>query len=290
MIYLRLAGGLGNQLFQLAAALEIQLKSKQQIAIYLDALRQYDVKRVPSLLSIIDLSKDLIVNKEHSFKTWLLKNRFGRISIPGILPYCINNDTISKMSPSSFYLLDGYFQKISDIPNGFNVVKSLIGERAKNDKSLNSTFDHIVNEYSRNEVCAIHVRRGDYVNNTNKSIYPTLEEKYYKESLSSTGLNIKKIVVFSDEEDLHFDFFRDYEIYHVSELSLVDYQEFLLMSLFDNIIIANSTFSFWASVANSSSNNKLKIAPSPWSFVKEENTLWINNLKTESFSTLNLKL
>jgi hypothetical protein len=280
MIYIRLTGGLGNQLFQLAAGLEVQSKTQMPILLYTKALDNYASKREPILLSVIELSSRIQFRMNVSnLKIKLLKYRLGRLN----LPFCINNKNISNInSNQKFYLVDGYFQNIQYIQNGISQVKKMIDNR-QNDKYINEIYSNIVrSEKKQANICALHIRRGDYASLQNSKIYPLLTSEYYKKGIEQIDIKIGKLVIFSDEKSINFEFFSEYEIIYISDYGLSDYEEFQLMSLFKNIIIANSTFSFWSAICNKHLN-KVKIAPLFWYFIESENNIWQRNLELESF-------
>jgi hypothetical protein len=282
MIYIRLAGGLGNQLFQLAAGLEIQSKISRSIVIYTEALSRYAVKRDASLSSIIKLPDNIIINKEETFAVKLLKYRIGRFN----LPFCINNNTIHKINrKKSFYLVDGYFQDISYIKHGINLLKTLINKEMQSSIVVENLFLDIIQNTNIDEFCALHVRRGDYTDKKNQLTYPLLGEDYYLKGVEKMGNNITTLVLFSDDKFIEFDFFKNYKIVLISELNLSDYQEFQLLALFKNIIIANSTFSFWAANCNAALQ-KNKIAPLNWIHNENEKKFWRKNLETEKFKLI----
>ena len=70
----------------------------------------------------------------------------------------------------------------------------------------------------------------------------------------------------------------------IAKRKFSDYEEFLLLSRFQNIIIANSTFSFWPALAGPT--KKSKVAPSKWTHISEDNRIWINNLEKFEFITI----
>ena len=63
------------------------------------------------------------------------------------------------------------------------------------------------------------------------------------------------------------------------QFTLTDVEEFLLMTKFNNLVIANSTFSFWAAATIKKINkNSIIIAPKNWYFNELDNQVWQNNL------------
>jgi len=282
MIYIRLAGGLGNQLFQLAAGLEMQYRTNQAIGIYAGDLKRYAVKREAAALNLIQLSEIINICNKNSLPVLALRGRLGRFG----LPFCVNDRTIANPSATQkHYLLDGYFQNTELIKNGINSLSSNICNKPI-DKKVKDVFAAVTANYGLNDICALHIRRGDYALTANKSIYPLLDDKYYSKGLEAIGGNIKKLIVFSDDRTVEFDFFKEFETVRITDSHLTDYQEIMLMSMFQNIIIANSTFSFWGALLNNN-NKKRLIAPALWTYVADENAVWQINLESAGFEVIN---
>jgi hypothetical protein len=283
MIYIRLAGGLGNQLFQLAAGLEMQYRTNQAIGIYAGDLKRYAVKREAAALNLIQLSEIINICNKNSLPVLALRGRLGRFG----LPFCVNDRTIANPSATQkHYLLDGYFQNVEFIKQGINALVSMIGNSVIHE-NLKAFFYKVIAGVNMNEICALHVRRGDYLSKAGKSLFPLFDRDYYKKGIELIGNQIKKIVIFSDDPSIEFDFFREYDTVRVSDHQLADYQELILMSMFNNLIIANSTFSFWSALLNSNDNKRI-IAPLPWSYISNVNNIWKNNLEKTGIEIVDL--
>ena len=282
MIHIRLAGGLGNQLFQLAAGLEVQSVTNQPIVIYTSRLKKYAAKRDFSLLSVLKLPDNVTVSNKETFAIKLLKYRVGLLN----LPFCVNNKTIQKINDKQpFYLVDGYFQNIKYIKKGIDSLKILLKEYIQTCIDIKNLFSKIITNTDIDEFCALHIRRGDYISPNNLSIYPSLNRDYYLTGLEQINSNVKSLVIFSDDKSVEFDFFENYKIIRISDFKLSDHQEFILLALFKNIIIANSTFSFWSANCNTGLH-KNKIAPSVWIYNDPENSFWMKNLEIENFKLI----
>ena len=110
-----------------------------------------------------------------------------------------------------------------------------------------------------NEICSIHVRRGDYL--TKPNIHPTQTINYYMDAVKLMSPNTL-FLVFSDDIGWCKDNFKDFtNIVFIEGNS--DYEDLLLMSLCDNNIICNSSFSWWAAWLNQNPNKKV-VAPKLW--------------------------
>jgi hypothetical protein len=134
-------------------------------------------------------------------------------------------------------------------------------------------LDYFGSDTKDNDMVSLHIRRGDYLSLSNYNY--NLEMNYYKEALHIA--NKKNVVVFSDDIEWCINNFNDYvnregtynvyfvsnKIYKENEVLIKDDIELILMSMFQNNIIANSCFSLWASFI-SFYKNKIVVAPKRW--------------------------
>jgi Glycosyl transferase family 11 len=106
-----------------------------------------------------------------------------------------------------------------------------------------------------NDVCVINFRGGDY--KFSPQMY--LHKKYWNDSINhikQINSSVKFIVITDDVAEAKV-FFPDYEVYHYN---IAD--DFYVVSKAKYLIIANSTFSWWAAWLND--NSKFIIAPKYW--------------------------
>lgn len=107
------------------------------------------------------------------------------------------------------------------------------------------------------DIISLHIRRTDYLHDTNHTV---LDLDYYIRALSMFNTNLP-VIVFSDDvewcktQSLFCD-----DRFMISE-SENNYIDMCLMSLCDNHIIANSSFSWWGAWLSKSDN---VIAPVKW--------------------------
>jgi hypothetical protein len=123
------------------------------------------------------------------------------------------------------------------------------------------TFDvrnHIAKTYpeDKSKITAIQVRRGDYVKFPNH--HPLLPAEYPAKAVKIIGS--EEVWVFSDDipwcqENLHF----DCPVRYVKD---EDYIEMYLISLCKNIVMANSSFGWWAGYLKQGPGQVF--APYPW--------------------------
>jgi hypothetical protein len=105
---------------------------------------------------------------------------------------------------------------------------------------------------------ALHVRRGDYL--TNSDNHPPCPKEYYLEALSKFDSN-RQVVVFSDDPEWCGKEFSD-DRFLISEGG-DNLADLCMMSLCKDFIIANSSFSWWGSWLCDNPDKKI-IAPSSW--------------------------
>ncbi len=114
-----------------------------------------------------------------------------------------------------------------------------------------------------NDMVSVHMRRTDFIWIDN--YHYNLQTDYYKKALETTDK--KYIVIFSDDikwckENVDKSWYDYKDIYFV-DINDVE-TEFILMSMFQHNIIANSTFSLWASFISTYQQPKIIVAPKNW--------------------------
>jgi glycosyltransferase involved in cell wall biosynthesis len=226
-----LAGGLGNQMFEIAAAASLAKDN--------DALL------------VVNPVEHILPNQGRNVNAYV-NNVFSNIVLDANPP---TNDHI--------FVETIYYQPLTFRPNiklrgHFQSYKYFDHNRQYIQDFFAPTFDvrnHIAKTYGKpSNVTAIQVRRGDYVKFPNH--HPLLPAEYPAKAVKIIGS--EAVWVFSDDipwcqENLHFDCPTRY-------IKDEDYIEMYLMSFCKNIVIANSSFGWWAAYL---SNAKV-YAPSNW--------------------------
>lgn len=233
----QLMGGLGNQMFQIAHTMSEGLKYNVPCIFRghsFTPMQGNDTsKYVDNIFKKINFNDDIKI-----------ENRIDESDFsysPVIFDPSISTE---------FY---GYFQS-SKYFNGFDEeIKNLFKPSDESIKILKEQYPEI----NYQNTLSIHVRRGDCLDHSH--IHPVINEKYINKSIDRVG-DISHIFVFSDDkkwvkENLNYN--------NVTFVDDEDYKEIWLMSLCQNNIISNSTFSWWGSFLNSNINKKV-VAPSIW--------------------------
>ena len=277
MTIIKLKGGLGNQLFQYAFGRLIAISRNEELFLDKDILgqkgdtyRSYGLDCFKIKAGIANFSDILkykyplgIISKAWRF----FKAKFLRI-------FHIGYETRMLQTKSQY--LDGFFQSYKYL--------ELIKEELLAEIVLKDGFSINTQRYlammSEGQSVALHVRRGDYVNNkeTSKAHF-VCDLNYYNQAIalmeSKLGNNLK-FYVFSDDIDWCKESFKGEKFVFVSNLG--DCQELMLMSKANHNIISNSSFSFWSAWLNVN-ENKVVISPSIWNkrYIKAYCQLLPNN-------------
>ena len=162
--------------------------------------------------------------------------------------------------------LNGFFQSSYYFNDNFDRIKKHF-----NCEIRNIAID-IINKYKSTDkkLVAIHIRGGDYIK---KSEYHKLLDTHYYDNCVNQIDNDTEYVLFTDDIKYATDNFSDYFNENIDKIIENNIEEkykylaknselsFFLMSLFDIIICANSTFSLWASYF---SNAEKIFIPKEW--------------------------
>jgi hypothetical protein len=281
MIFINLSGGLGNQIFQYAAGLTLQNYLGGDLTLDVSSLNKFKTKRDFMLSDYVD-SSFVDFGDIPQFQRWIMKFRLHKL-IPSLFPWYVNLNNINNFRKSSFCILDDYFQEFKKIEFGLFKLKELNNDLFISKIRIYEFYKNIINTTSLENILVVHFRAGDYKESNN--LYPLLNQEFYNQAISTFNeKNIMKIIVFSDENDLPIYFKSSAEIVKISTFGFSDQEEFLLMSQFQNYIIANSTFSFLASIF-SPCQNKVVVAPKNW-INNPENAIWNNNCTMNGYKII----
>ena len=261
MVKVFLFGGIGNQLFQLSKAFEVSSRLNRPLKIvFLNYIYLNSSRRELEIKDIFD-NKIFFLEINNPFKLFFLKIWFRFFNVNQIKLFDLSfiTDNYENTSRNKI-IIHGYFhnQKLNDqfIFSLQSVIKNKI-----NKNSFSENFKRLYNEIIKKKSLSLHMRRGDYLNKKNKNLYEFLDNKYYKSAIENFNSD-NFLYVFSDgltNDDISF--ISEYNHKIIKNVS--DLEEFILMSACANNIMANSTFSYWASIINSNAN-KIVVAPKNW--------------------------
>lgn len=253
-ISIKLMGGLGNQLFQIFAALAYAIRTDRSF--------------------VLPYSKLLTTGKAR--KTYwddFLKYMKHYTTSSNLSQYNIFNEvgfTFSQLPEfSEDTILHGYFQSYKYFENQYpEILKTMRLLEQQDD--IKKQYIDLLDENVHN--ISLHFRLGDYKQMLGH--HPAMPYKYYENSISfltkesSRGY---KILYFCEKEDNDMvdntvtslsQKFESIEFVKVDD-SIVDWEQLLIMSCCDDNVIANSTYSWWAAYFNNNSVKKV-CYPSVW--------------------------
>ena len=289
-LFVTLTGGLGNQLFQLSAALSFA--NGADLFIDYGILKpRVDSGGIPELFSI---KLPTNVKKfRKSYSSILVKKFFGYLLRTGVNPKGYENFRVFKTILRIACSLIATFRAKTFLiaSQGVGVGWSDMNLRGKNNhlvgyfqsylwaRSLKSfiTQSEAISirdytEFSEYSLLAkkemplvVHVRLGDYLT---ESDFGIPERRYYLEAISklfSTG-RYGKIWLFSDDteealERIPLEFHPHVRV--MPNFGLPSSRNLDLMRLGHGYVIANSTFSWWGAFLSMNHDAKV-IAPTPW--------------------------
>lgn len=256
-------GGLGNQLFQIA-----------NVIIYktlIDENKEIVFKYEDDLYNNFNLPRKTFWHSLFKNQFNVLKaNEYNQINfIPSYERISYKNLMNSYVKVPFNIQFNGYYQSFRSYNNDIrNIMRRHIYSNDELVTKAKELYEEIKRSLNSNDddLISVHIRRTDYILSSDH--HYNLQLDYYKKALETA--NIKKVVVFSDDIQWCKDNINR-EIYNYDDIYFIDINnvaiEFLLMSLFKNNIIANSTFSLWASYI-SDYENKIIIAPKKWVGIK----------------------
>lgn len=246
MIYFTLRGGLGNMLFQIASVTSIALSKKTKASFssldehldYLNSENHFN----PNLSYSRDY-KDL-----NMFKNMLTENPKANLKVYRYPFHYLNIDI-----PEDDVILDGFFQSEKYFIKHEKEIRELFKPTQQIINTINHKYGHLLS----GDTTSLHVRRGDYVNNSHN--HPPCSVEYYRQALDTLGGD--KVLVFSDDIKWCKDVFVGDEFIYIDNEK--DYIELYMMSLCKNNVISNSSFSWWGAWLNGNINKQV-VSPKKW--------------------------
>lgn len=263
MIGVSLMGGLGNQMFQYALGRKMALKHKTSLVLDLNFYNNQADVDTPRHYELDCFSlKPRLATKPLASK----KPLFAFSSVP----YFANVYTEKhfQFDPEVFAqpndtLYKGYWQT----PRYFDDIRDTLSVDFTLANKISHSDEAVLSEIKMQPSVSLHVRRGDYVSNSNANKFHGLKGlDYYSAALKTISATVPhfKLFVFSDD----IDWCKDNISSLYNDIFYVDGErdgciDMHLMKHCNHNIIANSSFSWWAAWLNQNSD-KIVVAPSNW--------------------------
>ncbi len=268
----RIMGGLGNQLFQYAMARYWDIQYGADILLDVD-VDSFETKREYSLEKLNVITYGLV--PEHVKRAFrIARNNNHRtvfkVGINKILHYGFEKENFVFQDNNRFNYLDGYWQNTEYFKT---IRKELLDEIMYMGK-MNNEQKMMIKRISAANSVSVHIRRGDFCSEQNSKIYVIQEASYYLKAVNylKTIISNPVFFVFSDDIEWCKDNIRfDENVFYIDKrLNKLDVEDFEMMRLCKNHIIANSTFSWWASWL-AQYENKIVVSPKQWYWDEERN-------------------
>ncbi|MDQ7818386.1 MAG: alpha-1,2-fucosyltransferase [Melioribacteraceae bacterium] len=276
MIVVKLKGGLGNQMFQYAAARRIAydnnlpLKIDKELGFKNDffkrSYRLFNYNIIEDFINKNDLihlgrkKTDKFLVKVYWFLDYV-NPRFKKYEITH-RSYQFDNDILRKYDIA---YLNGHWES----EKYFESIEEIIRKEFTLKYDLDSKSINILEKIKSCNSVSIHLRvlhgiSGNKTNKNSRETHGMLEGSYYLEAMDFINQRI---------EDVHYFIFADSHnnsnqlIGKIKNSTVIygneDYIDLILMSKCKHNIIANSTFSWWAAWLNRN-ENKVIICPRKW--------------------------
>jgi hypothetical protein len=269
VILLRLSGGLGNQLFQYAAARH--LADLHQTELVLDTYWYAHTPKRDTPRTFELVHYPVRARVATALEAVWCRLHGGRVTRR--LPFLPRRwkhfserrfafDPVFLQLPDNTYL-DGYWQSY----RYFEAVAASIRSELVPIAALGEKDSAIANLMHSTQSISIHVRRGDYVSNTTAAAHGVCGLDYYHKAVQYMLAKI---------EHAHFFVFSDDPVWTRENIVLSEdvtyvehngapfaFQDLRLMSLCKHHIAANSSFSWWGAWLNPAPD-KVVVCPMHW--------------------------
>lgn len=269
MIVTRIIGGLGNQMFQYAAARALALRNNTQLAIDRTAFTTYKTHRYA-----LDFFATNVANASPDQMPHTNALRFLPAGLVGNRPRVVRERSprydASICALKGNIYLEGYWQSERYFIDHEATIRSDFQFRRPPSPANQTLLEQI------NSVCSVslHIRRGDYVSDAQANrVHGTCSIDYYHRAIDTLGRRLQvpmTVFVFSDDHAWVDDNLRlPVPLVHVRGNTADTADEDLrLMASCRHHVIANSTFSWWGAWLDPRPDT-LVVAPRQW-FVSKE--------------------
>lgn len=266
MIIADLRGGLGNQMFQYSAGRALSLRLGVALGLYdhnsktnsiPNQLGQFNIKveNIPKSILPPNRSSNGVL-----WMLWKLGLTKPKVFRQDGLGY---NPKLEEASDNTY--LRGYWQSERFFQNCKDVISSDFEFKSQPEGQNLEIHQEILETESS---ISLHVRRGDYLDRKNKSIFSSCSQEYYERAVGFIAERCclaPRVFVFSDDSEWVSNHFKlPFEIRVISHNPAAKAIEDLrLMTACKHHVIANSSFSWWGAWLGQNPN-KVTVAPAKW--------------------------
>jgi len=220
MITSRLKGGLGNQMFQIAAGLS----------------------KAKDLNTEFFINYDITHYGQQGKKPYTYRDNFySKINHNNYIPEFVYGEPHFSYSPlpdKKDMVIDGYFQT----EKYFKHNKEIIKNSFYFSDDLKNKIDKRIKKIKQ-KILGVHVRTGDFLSAGNFSSHFICNKKYYSDALDNFNLDEYFIIVCTDSPSNLFDYFPKEDVAFSNSNS--ELEDLYLLSQCDSLILTNSSFGWW---------------------------------------------
>lgn len=272
MIIVKMQGGLGNQMFQYAAARAIAYRRGTVLKLDCESYaqlssRRYELHRFKIHGQLLNRLERFVVcpppRRGAVAAAKILRRMVPELRVTCVQERGVGFDSTVATKIGSLYL-QGYWQS----EKYFSDLAPLI----RREFTLGTTPDlenaRLIDKMNMCSSVCVHVRRGDYLANPAvKAMYGFNNLDYYRDAVAIIAARVPDPVffVFSDDHEWAKQHLRiGFPIRYVTHnAGRQDHEDLRLMSHGKHFIIANSTFSWWGAWLAENAD-KVVIAPARW--------------------------
>jgi len=279
MVILRLMGGLGNQMFQYAAGVNLARRLGTRLLIDSSDFATQHKRRFAldcfclgcddGEILLDDLGAEALVRSRPAW-TWLHARKPDRYYY--FRERQFHYDPYFERVRGNVVLV-GHWNSERYFAGSREAVVAALQLKPELERQLDPALCARV--ASGNSV-ALHVRRGDYVQEAKVAqVHGFIGLDYYRDAVAALRARVANPVfyLFSDDKEWvreHFSWLENHVIIDVDN-RYRDYEDLALMARCRHNIIANSTFSWWSAYLNRNPD-KCVIAPRQWFRDRKKNT------------------
>jgi len=284
MIIVQLKGGLGNQLFQYAAARRLAGKHNTELKLDLTryslgeqrphaffSLDRFDIRaKIAEKAEVLFFHDNTLLGR--AVRKIRTITRTGKIKRICERKHFAFDPAILKL-PNNIYL-SGYWQS----EKYFKEIEDIVREEITLKDAVTSQSIAVEQEIkSLKNTVSLHIRRGDYVSDIKANNYLGLcPLDYYNKCISVLGNELGELNLFIFSDDLDWvkkNLNTDHQKYFVEHNKTENaHEDIYLMSICEHNIIANSSFSWWGAWLNKNKKKKV-FAPNQWTAKENCNKL-----------------
>jgi hypothetical protein len=272
VVVVQIIGGLGNQMFQYAFGRAIQCRQHIDVKYDIAGFNGYELREFS--LTCFSLQCDIAsLGEVKKIKGNTSLGRLKRGIIDKVSKWynrSIVKEPFFHFSPEIFNVgkKDAYLQGYWQSEKYFKEFEHIIRQDFSFRDEMKDKVQIIANKIMETNSISLHIRRGDYVSNSEANAqHGTCSLEYYHMAINNLKKEIEEPYIFIFSDDIEWakqNLRTNIPMFFVEPfVEKEDTDDLRLMSLCKHHIIANSTFSWWGAWL-SENPDKIVYAPKQW--------------------------